>query len=83
MCRRAYCHNFDGIDDFAIYDLNSNEEWSGDFTVSLWVKASSLGQSDFSSIFAIDNSGGNNRSFQFMVDGNNPGNYQFYTDSRY
>jgi len=83
MCRRAYCHNFDGIDDFAIYDLNSNEEWSGDFTVSLWVKASSLGQSDFSSIFAIDNSGGNNRSFQFMVDGNSPGNYQFYSDSRY
>ena len=55
----------------------------GDFTVSLWVKASSLGQSDFSSIFAIDNSGGNNRSFQFMVDGNNSGNYQFYSDSRY
>ena len=71
MCRRAYCYNFDGIDDFAIYDLNYNEEWSGDFTVSMWVKASSLGQSDFSSIFAIDDSGGNNRSFQLMVDGNN------------
>jgi len=83
MCRRAYCHNFDGIDDFAIYDLNANEEWSGDFTVSMWVKAEALGQSDFSSIFAVDNSGGNNRSFQFMVDGNNPGTYQFYSDSRY
>jgi len=83
MCRRAYCYNFDGIDDYAIYDLNSNEEWSGDFTVSLWVKADSLGQSDFSSIFTMDNSGGNNRSFQFMVDGSNPGTYQFYSDTRY
>jgi len=83
MCRRAYCNHFDGIDDFAKYDLTVNEEWSGDFTVSLWVKADSLGQPDFSSIFSIDDSGGQNRSFQFMVDGSNPGIYQLYSDTRY
>jgi subtilisin family serine protease len=83
MCRKAFCNHFDGVDDYAEYDLLANEEWSGDFTVSLWVKADMLGQSDFSSIFAIDNSGGQKRSFQFMVDGANPGTYQLYSDTRY
>ncbi len=83
LCRRAYCHHFDGIDDYAKYDLTSNEEWSGDFTVSMWVKADTLGQPDFSSIFAIDDNAGHSRSFQIMVDGSNPGTYQLYSDSRY
>ncbi len=83
MCRKAFCNHFDGVDDYAEYDLSTNEEWSGDFTVSLWAKADVLGQSDFSSIFAIDNSGGQKRSFQFMVDGNDPGTYQLYSDTRY
>ena len=83
LCRRAYCYHFDGIDDSAKYDLTSNEEWSGDFTVSMWVKADSLGQPDFSSIFAIGDNAGHSSSFQFMVDGNNPGTYQLYSDTRY
>ncbi|MAT48550.1 MAG: hypothetical protein CMA27_01825, partial [Euryarchaeota archaeon] len=83
LCRRAYCHHFDGVDDYAKYDLNTNDEWSGDFTVSMWVKADILNQPDFSSIFAIDDSGGQSRSFQFMVDGSNPGTYQLYSDTRY
>jgi len=63
----------DGVDDSVVYSFDAVEDWSA-FTVSLWVKAATLGQDQYSSPFSshTPNSGG----FQIDVDGLLPGSYR-------
>ncbi len=60
---------FDGTDDAVVYSFDE-ETWSA-YTVALWAKAGSVGQNEWSSVFAnhIPNSDG----FQLDVDGSDPG----------
>ena len=64
---------FDGVDDSVVTSFDE-ETWSA-FTVTLWAKAATVGQNEWSSVFAnhVPNSAG----FQLGVDGSNPGIYRY------
>jgi len=77
---------FDGANDYVIVDNPTGGMWSGNYTVSLWVKAGALGQHAFSGIFNNYKNfggGGTVNSFQLDVDGTNPGSYRLnaYTNN--
>jgi len=64
---------FDGVDDSVVSSFDE-ETWSA-FTVALWAKAATVGQNEWSSVFAnhVPNSAG----FQLGVDGGDPGIYRY------
>jgi len=64
---------FDGDDDATVASFDE-EEWSA-YSVALWAKADSIGQDEWSSVFAnhVPNSAG----FQLDVDGTSPGMYRY------
>ncbi|MHC4252072.1 MAG: PA14 domain-containing protein [Planctomycetota bacterium] len=63
---------FDGSDDHFVADP---EDWTATaYSVTLWVKASELGQGAFGGVFSSNSPGSN---FQLDVNGGDPGNYRF------
>ena len=58
--------NFDGTCDAVELDLVS-ADWSGNFTVSFWVKANSVTQTEGAGLFASSNSGGQRGFFQIVA----------------
>jgi hypothetical protein len=66
---------FDGNDKIV---KTITQQTYGNYTVSLWVKASELGQPEWSSVFNCDSSG---YDFQIDVNGANPGKYRWCPDS--
>ena len=69
--------SFDGVDDHVLSDIP--DQILSQYTVSLWVKTSVVGQLVNSSVFNNFNNvgiGGTEDSFQIETDGGNPGNYQ-------
>ena len=69
-----FAGNADGSDDWVTHSLTPGS-WSA-YTVSLWVKADGLGQTEFSGIF--NNSTGSGSGFQLDVDGGSPGTYRYH-----
>jgi len=66
---------FDGVDDSVVYLFNQEETWSA-YTVALWVKAESFGQTSNSAVFASTIA--SDTGFQLDVDGTDPGSYQYH-----
>jgi hypothetical protein len=64
---------FDGVDDYVAFDFPAAETMEA-FTVALWVKCETLGQDNYSGLFAGHYP--NTAGFQLDVDGTNPGNYR-------
>jgi prepilin-type N-terminal cleavage/methylation domain-containing protein len=64
--------HFDGKDDYA---QTAVEKWSGPFTVMSWVRADSLKNDQYDSVFSSGASGPNKNNFQIDSDGK--GNYRF------
>ncbi|MHC4534637.1 MAG: LamG domain-containing protein [Planctomycetota bacterium] len=64
---------FDGEDDNVLYSLEEATTWPA-FSVTFWVKATTLGQDNYSSPFSghFPNSAG----FQIDVEGSDPGSYR-------
>jgi hypothetical protein len=69
---------FDGVDDFVVYSFDEVQTFAT-FSVSLWVKADSLGQPNYCSAFSSHFP--NTDGFQVDVDGGNPGNYRINPNS--
>ena len=75
-------YEFDGVNDYIISNVS---DWTAsDYSVSLWVKASSVGQNKYSTMInnynRLGGSGGGD-SFQIDVDGEDPGTYRMYMSS--
>jgi len=66
---------FDGNNDDLLYSLEEATAWPA-FSITFWVKATTLGQFNWSSAFSghYPNSAG----FQIDVDGGNPGRYRIF-----
>jgi hypothetical protein len=64
---------FDGNNDNLLYSLEEATAWPA-FSITLWVKATTLGQNNYRSVFSSHY--GATAGFQINVDGGNPGNYQ-------
>ncbi|HIF15925.1 MAG TPA: hypothetical protein EYQ85_01565, partial [Candidatus Poseidoniales archaeon] len=60
-------YDFDGIDEFASADIS---DWSGNFSISMWVKTSNSSQDQYSSVIAVSNTAGDKASFQIQQNGN-------------
>jgi len=69
---------FDGVDDFVLYSFDELQTFAT-FSVSLWVKADTLGQPNYCSAFSSHFP--NTDGFQVDVDGGNPGNYRINPNS--
>jgi len=66
----------DGVDDYAVYSFLEKEMPA--YTVTLWAKADTTGQNQYSSVFS--NHTPDNKGFQLDVDGTDPGNYRYNDD---
>jgi hypothetical protein len=64
---------FDGDDDNVLYSFEEATEWEA-FSVTIWVKATTLGQDNYSSAFSGHYP--NTAGFQIDVEGSNPGSYR-------
>jgi len=66
----------DGVDDYAAYSFPEKDMLT--YTITLWAKADTTGQDQYSSVFS--NHMPNNKGFQLDVDGTDPGNYRYHDD---
>ena len=64
---------FDGDDDNVLYSLEEATAWPA-FSITFWVKATTLGQDNYSSPFSGHYP--NTAGFQIDVEGSNPGSYR-------
>jgi len=69
----GYALHFNNETDFVVHSLETVADWSAG-TVTLWVKADSVGQDQYSSVFS--NYAPNTAGFQIDVDGGYPGVYR-------
>jgi len=68
---RAY--HFDGVDEFAEVDV---DDWSGEFSISMWVRTDNSSQDQYASVMAVSDAAGDDASFQIHFSGGSAGDWE-------
>ncbi len=77
--RIGNAYSFDGEDDYVEYVFPEEVTFDA-YTVTLWARADTLGQGQYTGLF---NSKSGGDDFQIDVDGTNPGNYRYRSNAKH